>query len=125
MREMDIHEIIEELVDNNDDAYGVCLFLYMNEDYYALNNLHYLDIKGDDLVTFFYKCCPIHELNFIDQSVRFLLSGFLGQQEIKDNLKSENPQQFIPRLLIKGEDWDFAYENFAGDFRVKSTPKKR
>ena len=126
MRETDIDTIMEELADNNDDAYAVCLFLYMNEDYYALRNLHYLDIKGKDLDTFVSKCCNDGEsIDFINQSVRFLLSGFLGKDEIEANLKSDNPIPFIPRLLIKGEDWDHAYENFAGDFRMKSTPKKR
>lgn len=125
MSEKDIDTIMEELADNNEDAYGVCLFLYMYDDNYALQNLHHLGIKGEDLFTFVYECCPNQNIDFINQSIRFLLSGFLGKDEIEANLKSKNPIPFIPRLLVKGENWEHAYENFAGDFRMNRTPKKR
>ena len=125
MSKIDIETIIEELADNNEDAYAVCLFLYVYDDLDALRHLHHLGIKGEDLVTFIYECCPNQSLDYINQSIRFLLSGFLGKDEIENNLKSQNPVPFIPRLLVKGENWEHAYENFAGDFRMKSTPKKR
>ena len=119
----DISEVLEKLTHNNTYATDICLLLYLNEEYTSLYYLDYLDITGKELENLS-KCCKDESIDYLTQTIRFLRSGFLGKDEIKENLNSKNPVLFIDRLLIPGENWEYAYENFAGDFRMKLSRNK-
>ena len=113
----DISEVLERLTENNTYATDICLLLYLNENYTSLYYLDYLDIKGQELEQL-QKCLKDpNDINYLTQTIRFLRSGFLGKDEIKENLNSKNPVPFIDRLLKVGEDWDYVYEGYAAKFR--------
>ena len=111
---------MEDLINRltNDGEYGssICLLLYLTNNYTSLHYLDYLDIRGKELDALD-QLCEEQSLQYVIQTIRFMRSGFLGIDEIKENLKQKKPIPFIPRLLINGEDWENAYENFAFDFR--------
>lgn len=121
----DIMDVINRLTHDGEYANEVCLLLYMSEKYTSLYYLDYLDITGKELETLKDKCLVEDTLNYLTQTIRFLRSGYLGNEEIKENLNSQNPVPFIDRLLKEGENWEMAYENFAGDFRFKLSQSKK
>ena len=121
----DIMDVIDKLTENNQYATDTCLLLYLSDNYTTLHYLDYLDITGKDLETLVEDCCIDQSLDCITQTVRFLRSGFLGNDEIKSNLHSKNPITFIYRLLNEGENWEMAYEDYAGRFRSLNKPKTR
>lgn len=111
-----ISEVLERLTHNNEYATDVCLLLYLNDEYTSLYYLDYLNITGKELENL-PKCCKEDDIKYLTQTIRFLRSGFLGNDEIKENLNSKNPVLFIDRLLQPGDDWDYVYEDYAGKFR--------
>lgn len=123
----DVIEIIDDLTCKNQYATEICLLLYLSEKYSSLYYLDYLGIKGEDLETLVNKCCLEYSIDYITQTIRFLRSGFLGMDEIMANLNSKNPIPFIDRLLHEEEDYEIAYENYAGKFRsaFNANNKKR
>ena len=108
-------ELINRLTDNGQYANDICLYLVIENDDQTLHYLDYLGIRGKDLETLANKCVP--SLDYLKETVRFLRSGFLGKDEITNNLKSSTPKCFITRFIRHNEDWDHAYEEFAGNFR--------
>lgn len=118
--------IIDKLTESNTYATDVCLLLYMSDCYTSLHYLDYLDIKGKELENL-PNACIDDSLDCLTQTIRFLRSGFLGKDEIKENLNSANPVPFITRLLVVGEDWENAYEEYAYYFRkaMKQNNKSR
>ena len=119
----DIQDVITRLTHDNTYATDICLLLYLNENYTSLYYLDYLDITGKELENL-PKCCKDDSIDYLTQTIRFLRSGFLTKEEIKANLNSKNPIPFVNRLLIIGENWELAYENFAGDFRYNFSKSK-
>jgi len=115
----DVEDIINRLTHDGKYANEICLLLYMSERYSSLYYLDYLNITGKELETLKEKCLVEDTLDYLTQTIRFLRSGFLDNKEIKENLNSKNPIPFIDRLLEEGENWETAYENYAGDFRCK------
>ena len=113
----DISEVIDRLTENNTYATDICLLLYLNDNYPSLYYLDYLDIKGVELENLPNCLVDKDDINYLTQTIRFLRSGFLGKDEIKQNLNSKNPVPFIDRLIKKGEDWDYVYEDYAWKFR--------
>lgn len=113
----DISEVIDRLTENNTYATDICLLLYLSDNYTSLYYLDYLDIKGKELENLPNCLVDKDDINYLTQTIRFLRSGFLGKDEIKQNLNSKNPVPFIDRLLKKGEDWDHVYEDYAWKFR--------
>jgi len=87
--------------------------------------LDYLNITGKDLETLAQKCLPEYTLDYLVKTIRFLRSGFLGNDEIKDNLHSPNPIPFIKEKPINSNDWDYIYEDYAGTFRENISKNKR
>ena len=110
-------EISEKLTHNGEYAVDVVLLLYLSEAYSSLHYLDYLDITGKDLETLAHKCLPEYNLDYLVKTIRFLRSGFLGMDEIIDNLHSLNPVPFIKEKPINSNDWDYIYEDYAGTFR--------
>ncbi len=119
----DISDVLERLTHNNTYATDICLLLYLEEKYTSLYYLDYLNITGKELENL-PKCCKDDSIDYLTQTIRFLRSGFLSKDEIMENLNSKNPVLFIDRLLITGEDWEHAYENFAGNFRCRLSKNK-
>jgi hypothetical protein len=119
----DISDVLERLTHNNTYATDICLLLYLEEKYTSLYYLDYLNITGKELENL-PKCCKDDSIDYLTQTIRFLRSGFLSKDEIMENLNSKNPVLFIDRLLIPGEDWEHAYENFAGNFRCRLSKNK-
>lgn len=115
----EICQVIDRLTHNGEYANDVCLLLLLNEKYTSLHYLDYLNITGKDLEILKEKCLKEDTLDYLTQTIRFLRSGFLGNEEIKQNLHSENPIPFIDRLLIIGEDYERAYEIFTSKFFSK------
>lgn len=113
----DVMDVINRLTHEGEYASDICLLLYMSEKYTSLYYLDYLNITGKELETLKEKCLIEDNLDYLTQTIRFLRSGYLGNDEIKSNLNSKNPIPFINRLLEEGENWELAYENYAGDFR--------
>ena len=118
-------DLINRLTHNGEYANDVCLLLYISENYSSLYYLDYLNITGKELEILNEKCLTKNSLDYLTQTIRFLRSGFLGIDEIKDNLTSKNPIPFINRLLVDGENYELAYENFAGDFRYNMSRRNR
>lgn len=112
-----MQELIERIANNNEDAYGVCLLLVLENREYVFPTLERLDIKGEDLVTLAYKCCKQDSIDYLTQTIRFLSYPGLTKKEIMDNLHSSNPIHFVPRLMVVGEDWEETYWSFIWDFR--------
>ena len=122
----DIMKVLDNLTCNNQYATDVCLLLFLDEQYTSLYYLDYLGIKGKELETLAHKCCKEFSVDWLYQTIRFLRSGYLGIDEIKENLNSKKPILFINRLLRRNENYELAYENYAGDFRyLLSKNKKR
>ena len=121
----DIFDVINKITIDNEYATDICLLLYLNENYSSLHYLDYLNITGRDLEILVEKCCVEPTIVYITQTIRFLRSGFLSNDEIKENLHSKNPITFIDRLMNKGEDWDHVYENYAARFRSLKNNKAR
>ena len=114
----DIDEIMIKLTHDGKYATDVCLFLYLDEHYTSLHYLDYLNITGKDLENLAHKCLPIEEsFEYLTDTIRFLRAGFLGEDEIFDNLRSDNPISFIDISVPESGDWDITYENYAGKFR--------
>jgi hypothetical protein len=113
----DITEVLENLTENNTYATDICLLLYMTDNYTSLYYLDYLNIKGKELENLPNCLLDKDDINHLTQTIRFLRSGFLGMDEIKENLNSKTPIPFITRLLKPGDDWDYVYEDYAGTFR--------
>lgn len=111
-----IEDVIERLTHNGDYATSLCLLLYLTDNTKSLYYLDYLKITGKDLDNL-EKLLSNESVEFLVQTIRFLRSGFLGINEIRENLNSTNPIPFIPRLLRNGEDWENAYEDFSFNFR--------
>lgn len=109
-------DVIDKICDGNDDAYGVCLLLYLNDRHSSIYYLDYLNIHGQDIVDLVNKCCKEYDCDYISETIRYLRSGFLGQDTIINNIRSDSPINFIPRLLDVHEDWDHAYEDFTSEF---------
>ena len=120
-----MNDILKRLTHNGKYANDVCLQLYITENYSSLYFLDYLNITGKELEILKEKCLAEDTLDYLTQTIRFLKSGFLGIDEIKNNVNSKNPIPFINRLLINGEDYESAYENFAGDFRCNISRRNR
>lgn len=122
----DMENIINRLTHDGEYATDVCLLLYLSEKYTSLHYLDYLEITGKELETLKEKCLAEYSLDHLTQTIRFLRSGFLSKEEIKNNLTSSNPIPFIDRLLKPNENIELAYENYAGNFRYAlSHPKAR
>ena len=119
-----IEDIIENLTNNGEYGASLCLLLYMTNNTKSLYYLDYLNIKGKELESLD-NLCKEESIDFIVQTIRFLRSGFLGKDEIKQNLNNKTPIQFIPRLLMKSENWENAYEDFAFEFRKQLQNTKR
>lgn len=121
----DIQDVLNRLTHNGEYANEVCLLLYLSEKYTSLYYLDYLNITGKELETLKEKCLIEDTLDCLTQTIRFLRSGFLDKKEIKDNLNSQNPIPFIDRLLTVGENWESAYEEYAGNFRYHLNNNKK
>ena len=120
-------ELLEKIANDNDEAYGVCLLLVLENKEYVFKTLDRLNIYGQDLVTLAYKCCDPSSIDYLTQTIRFLSYPGLTKKEIFDNLHSKNPIHFVPRLMIEGEDWEETYWSFIWDFRdkIKNNNKSR
>ena len=112
-----MEEMIEIIANNNDEAYGVCLMLVLENREYVFPTLLRLGIIGEDLVTLAYKCCNTSSIDYLTQTIRFISYPGLTKEEVMDNLHSPNPIHFVPRLMIVGEDWEETYWSFIWDFR--------
>ena len=118
-----MEDLINRLTENGEYGSSICLLLFITENYTSLHYLDYLGVKGkelDKLEELFNE----QSIQYVIETIRFMRSGFLGIEEIKENLKQEHPVPFITRLLIKGEDWENAYEDFAFDFRKQMRNNK-
>ena len=111
-------DVINRLTNNLQYGTDLILFLTINDDTTSINYLDYLYITGKELDNF-KNCLPEFSLQYIKETIRFLRSGFIGCADIHQNLNSSNPICFIPRLLIIGENFERAYEDFAGEFYTK------
>jgi len=120
-------KLIERIADGDEDAYGVCLLIVLENKEYVFSSLERIGIKGKDLATLAYKCCNDSSIDYLTQTIRFLSYPGLSKKEIFDNLHSKNPIHFVPRLMIKGEDWEETYWDFIWDFRdkIKNNNKSR
>ena len=126
MNQKEIDKIMNELADGDVDAEGICLFFYVNHDFNSLKDLYELGIKGEELNTFIEFGCPSDVLEYIHQTIDFLKSGNLSNEEIFNNLRKKKPIPFTPHVLIKSqEDKEKVYKDFADEFRKKSLNKKR
>ena len=112
-----MEETINYIADDNDEAYGVCLLLLLENKEYVFPSLLRLGIRGKDLATLAYKCCNTSSIDYLTQTIRFLSYPGLTKDEIMANLHSPNPIHFVPRLMIVGEDWEETYWGFIWDFR--------
>ena len=116
-------DLINKLTNNFQYGNDLILFLIANDDMSSIHYLDYLNIKGKELDNFT-KCLPEFSLQYIKETIRFLRSGFVSSNDIHANLNSKTPICFITRLLKIGENWEYAYEDFAGNFYTKFTPPK-
>ena len=79
---------MEDLINRltNDGEYGssTCLLLFLTENFTSLHYLDYLEIRGKELEAL-EKIFEKQSLQYVIQTIRFMRSGFLGKDEIKEN----------------------------------------
>ena len=120
-----IDDVIKDLTNDGEYANEFCLLMYLDDETQYLYYLQYLDIKGKDLEAFANNCIPDWDMDYIKQTIRYLCSGFLGKDEIKQNLESDKPIPFIDRLLVEGENIEWAYEKYSANFRSNLNNNKK
>ena len=120
-----IDDIIDRLTHNNKYASDICLLLYFSKSASTIHSLDKLDITGKNLETLVYKCLPEVTLDSINQTVRYLSSGFLSKDDIHYNLNSSEPVVFIDRLIQQGEDYENLYEHYSASFNTRLKNNKR
>ena len=118
-------ELIAKLTEDGEYANDICLLLSLDDDKHYFYYLDYLEIRGKDLETFSYKCIPNLDIDYLKQTIRFLCSGFLGKDEIKENLRSNEPVYFIDKLMEVGDYIEREYEGYAYRFRCKLNNNKK